>query len=695
MPTSRSLLAVLIAVAAAASAPAASAQCAPDSFEPNDSCATAWPLSPGSWTNLSVNGYSAPGGLKEDFYELTIGVGEEMTLDIQWDSADGHLQLWLYDDGVCTTGFIDADTQGFGTADVAYNNITATPQTLVLKVRSLTPAATCVSYDMDYVVNTNPCVSALDDGFEDNDDCMSAALLPLGTTTGLTVFGSNSTHGLDEDWFRVSGIPAGDVLTVQMTYTHSNGDLALALYDAPCAASATKFSNYQFGVETLEIKNETGATQDYWVEIQAYDFNYDCGTYDLLVTSAPDPCDSTADDGFAPNDWCGSPANVTAGTHAGLIAFKSAPDYFRVNVPAGKRLTVDALFPHAGGNLDLEIWDANCNTMLDDSTSYTDDETVFTVNNGTAAADYIVLVEVASDLPTCNTYDMVVTVVDDPCLTGADDGFAPNQSCGSGPELANGAYAGLFVSKFAEDHFDVRVAPGETITVQVDCVAAAGNVSAFLYDPLVSACDQLSDLARADSYGDSKSFSYTNTEAIERTYELEVMIRPWVAEDCNDYDLLISGVLGQPGAPFCFGDGTGTPCPCANESVAGAGEGCQNSQGHGAVLSATGSNLVASDDVTFSIAQARPHQPSMLVQGASSVAVPFKDGVLCMGNPTERLEIIGLDAAGAGSSTVSIVTEGFVSPGQTRYYQAWYRDPALSPCGSGSNFSQGLEIPWQ
>ena len=62
--------------------------------------------------------------------------------------------------------------------------------------------------------------------------------------------------------------------------------------------------------------------------------------------------------------------------------------------------------------------------------------------------------------------------------------------------------------------------------------------------------------------------------------------------------------------------------------------------------------------------------------------------------PVETIAHI-LDGDGAGSTTGSIVTGGGVSPGETRYYQQWYRDPGgVSPCGFGSNFSNALQIDW-
>ena len=147
------------------------------------------------------------------------------------------------------------------------------------------------------------------------------------------------------------------------------------------------------------------------------------------------------------------------------------------------------------------------------------------------------------------------------------------------------------------------------------------------------------------------------------------------------------------GAYMCFGDGSSGACPCGNSAA--PGEGCRNSTGVGGRLAASGSALVSNDDLVLHASQCRPNRNGVFLQGTTAIAAPFKDGILCMGNPTERLEFITLDAAGNGSSTASIVTEGLVTPGVTRYYQFWFRDGGgQSVCGQNSNLTSGLRVDW-
>ena len=91
---------------------------------------------------------------------------------------------------------------------------------------------------------------------------------------------------------------------------------------------------------------------------------------------------------------------------------------------------------------------------------------------------------------------------------------------------------------------------------------------------------------------------------------------------------------------FCFGNGLLHGCPCGNHSAVGAQEGCANSTGVGASLVGTGAVQVGSDSLRLSVQGAPAGVPGLVFSGQSEIAVPFKDGILCTGNPTERLEVL-------------------------------------------------------
>jgi len=146
---------------------------------------------------------------------------------------------------------------------------------------------------------------------------------------------------------------------------------------------------------------------------------------------------------------------------------------------------------------------------------------------------------------------------------------------------------------------------------------------------------------------------------------------------------------------YCFGDGSGTPCPCGNSGALGEG-GCANSLGVGAVLGSNGVPSVAQDAFILQAANLVPGQPALLFAGLNAVnggnGVAFGDGLRCAGGGVQRLGVVAPDASGSASWGPGIAALGGWNPGDLRRFQAWYRDPSGSPCGTGFNLSNGLEV---
>ena len=148
-------------------------------------------------------------------------------------------------------------------------------------------------------------------------------------------------------------------------------------------------------------------------------------------------------------------------------------------------------------------------------------------------------------------------------------------------------------------------------------------------------------------------------------------------------------------------------CPCANPA-SGADKGCDNSSSTGgAVLSATGSASLAADTVVFTTSGEKPTATSIVLQGTSTSAtgVVFGQGIRCVAGSLKRLYVKN---ASGGSITAPAGADPSVSarssalgdpltPGLTRYYAVYYRDPiVLGGCAAASTFNitQSGSIAW-
>jgi hypothetical protein len=158
---------------------------------------------------------------------------------------------------------------------------------------------------------------------------------------------------------------------------------------------------------------------------------------------------------------------------------------------------------------------------------------------------------------------------------------------------------------------------------------------------------------------------------------------------------------------FCFGNGTlPTPCPCGNYGL--IGRGCENSSSTGGGL-LTADGEVNPDTVVLTSSNTLPSVLSIFLQGSTedSNGLVFGDGLRCVDGVLKRLYITSADgtgtvvAPGPGDPSITVQSAALgdpISPGQTRGYQVYYRDPVLGFCsappGDSWNASNGVRVTW-
>jgi hypothetical protein len=175
----------------------------------------------------------------------------------------------------------------------------------------------------------------------------------------------------------------------------------------------------------------------------------------------------------------------------------------------------------------------------------------------------------------------------------------------------------------------------------------------------------------------------------------------WPADQWNDY-VLSSGNVGRyvieydtaTAIPFCDSYSSTTGCPCGN--VGSSGEGCANSMGWGASLTAGGTSSVTQSDLHFISIGLIPSQPSILFQGDQALAgghgLLFGDGLRCVGVNVKRMGIRPADAVGSAMWVPALGPPTTWVPGDVQRFQVWYGNSLGSPCGTGFNTTNAIEV---
>jgi hypothetical protein len=130
------------------------------------------------------------------------------------------------------------------------------------------------------------------------------------------------------------------------------------------------------------------------------------------------------------------------------------------------------------------------------------------------------------------------------------------------------------------------------------------------------------------------------------------------------------------------------PCPSPTTYCVAA----PNSVGGGAQIGFSGTGNLLLNNLDLYVSACPSNTSGIFFFGTSPVQVPFGNGFRCVGGSTARLGPQVTDAFGDVSRTIdwTALPSGTPLPGQSRYFQFWYRNPAGG--GAGFNLSNGLHV---
>ncbi|MEM7519015.1 MAG: hypothetical protein AAF368_19090, partial [Planctomycetota bacterium] len=180
--------------------------------------------------------------------------------------------------------------------------------------------------------------------------------------------------------------------------------------------------------------------------------------------------------------------------------------------------------------------------------------------------------------------------------------------------------------------------------------------------------------------------------------------------------------LSEAPRSFCEGNGADAAgcgdCPCSNDASPGSTGGCLNVSGTSASLTVSGAPSLTNDALRFELRGANPSTFAVLVSASqqapanasnpcfgvnSGIASPALRGLRCVVQDVRRQGTRAIDAQGSvGDSnagwggndgpTAGLLAQGGLVAGQSRHFQAFYREGAAAICQRDQNTTQGISI---
>lgn len=495
--------------------------CPDDDSEDNDLAASAAPLTSPGFIDRRLKCED-----DEDWYSIEVTEGQKSEVyALFFDDAD--IDLFVYSDAAGTVLVDSGETTNSGNESVIFtvpdDASTAamdaqTVYTYLVKVETKSRAR--IRYDLLLYRDLNG-DDAFGDGegnpdrncpdrYENNDTRVTATSLAAGLYDDLRICQRTGSPN-DADYYNVF-VPNGATLDVDLTFTHDNGNLQLAILRSNGVQADVSVSTDDN--EAAFVENTTGAGANYIVHVYGSGADFE-NYYDLdMQLSFNDAC---------MEDAVGSPSLATATTvltsdnYPNLALCEGTEDWFQISATNGDRVLAEFELNNAFGNIDVEITD-DAGVVL--ATSNNDGNRETLDYNVTATDTYYLRVFSRNDVFIRNFYDMWLSIGGvQPSAPFCPDGYERNDTQESAAAVAfNGStklYSDMIACGADIDWYSVSGLTTGTYDLKTFFEAGAGaNLDLMVVDSLGT------DLGNAMSTDNDESMTFAVTAG--RTYFIGV-----------------------------------------------------------------------------------------------------------------------------------------------------------------------------
>ncbi len=196
-----------------------------------------------------------------------------------------------------------------------------------------------------------------EDNYEENDARAAAFDLTGNERRSLSKLNGTGIQK-DEDWYRISADADTVELRVSATFSHDDGDIDLALYNATGSMIRRSISS----TDNESITYPNPAPGDYYVRLY---YGNEGNEYDLswVALSAEDIAGVPAgDDAYEENDVADDAYELTAAAPrlSSLLGLgiQKDDDWYQIEIPDGNvGLRIECLFADVEGDIDFELYD--------------------------------------------------------------------------------------------------------------------------------------------------------------------------------------------------------------------------------------------------------------------------------------------------------------------------------------------------